>query len=164
MNSGSRSSLRTGKYLAKKRFTLLDVEVFHSRAFFALIRSKIEHVVKFDLVSSTDQWSPSLVTYANLREDPTWTSCSQTLQCNGHNENSTTFRNYESRDQVPFTIYIPIDLMRKRCQLINVDIDHKPVTDTYRWSLTYHNATSVSKCRRLPGYGKLIRETESCGV
>ena len=53
MNSGSRSSLRTGKYLAKKRYTLLDVEVFHSRAFFTLIRSKIEHVVKFDLVSST---------------------------------------------------------------------------------------------------------------
>ena len=143
MNSGSRSSLRTGKYLAKKRFTLVDVEVFHSRALFSLIRSKIEHVVKFDLVSSTDQWSPSLVTYANLGEDPTWTSCSQTLQCNGHNENSTTFRNYERRDQVPFTIYIPIDLMRKRCQLINVDVDHKPVTDTYRWSLTYGNRKSI---------------------
>ena len=53
MNSGSRSSLRTGKYLAMKGFTLLDVEVFHSRAFFTLIRSKIEHVVKFDLVSLT---------------------------------------------------------------------------------------------------------------
>lgn len=143
MNSGSRSSLWTGKYLAKKRFTLLDVEVLHSRAFFTLIRSKIEQVAGFDLVFSTVQRSPSLVTYANLREDPTWTSWSQTLQCNGHNENSTTFRNYERRDQVLFTIYIPIDLMLKLFQLKNVDIDHRPVTEKYRGSLSYGNRKSM---------------------
>lgn len=55
INSGSRSSLWTGKYLAKERFTLLDIEVFHSRGFFMLIRSKVENVVKSDLISLTVQ-------------------------------------------------------------------------------------------------------------